>query len=445
MKIYCSPKAVSRLSLLILFSVINIMHVTAQDADFTEHPVFDPYSVVDETKKAYGVADFNNMTAQEKEDFYDARIKANITEINNGLNVSCQNYSKKMQLTFTGLENFTQFVGTDDNNDGTKEGYDYYNPLVELQKENIPLYLIVDENIYGEAHMIVGAFIGSKDKNIKDNATDWNQWKFWDFRDGKSVIPGDEYMSKDGPCDMSQLIYYKPDNNFTPQQILNFDLNNGIAALAKDFGDPWDPQGYHPLLIKNNPHQSYIKLNAIDDKVFTKEEDIYFEEPQVESNVSQYSPTLERILSDTVVYDSKHYSFKVTDIGKLKMGRWNGNPNSPTFLENLVDSSSYIVDVDLATGIEELREENKGIDLDIMGNPVTSNTKFRVTSDKYLEKGQIYIFDITGKAIDIIDVNNLLPNQEKEIPYSGFESLVRGTYLVCFSANNTIATQLISK
>ncbi len=87
------------------------------------------------------------------------------------------------------------------------------------------------------------------------------------------------------------------------------------------------------------------------------------------------------------------------------------------------------------TGIEELTTENKVVDLDILGNPVSDNTKFRVSTKDYLKNGRILISDVGGKVIDEFEINNLMPNEEREIGYPGFVGLLPGTYIVSFSGN----------
>ncbi|SHE74958.1 Por secretion system C-terminal sorting domain-containing protein [Mariniphaga anaerophila] len=415
--------------------IITWNSTAAEPFNYEIHPVMDPYSVVDPTRGVYGGADFHNMDAQQKEDFFQSRIKANVRKINNGYYNDCVIYSKVLQLNFTGLENFTNFGGVDDNQDGLYEGYDYYNPLVELGKENLPLYLIGTTTSDGRPHMIVGAYTGPKEKGIEHDATKWNQWSFWNFEDGEKIVPAYGPMDPNGPCEIMQLIYKPHTDLFSVNPILSFKLENGVGILNKTFGEPGNEQGYDPRILRDNAHQSKVKLSQIENKIFTDKEDIYFEDPAIETNIKHYSPTLERILSDTIKTSPNYYSFKVTDIAKYKIGRWNTDPTSPTFLKNLSDTSSYIVTVDLTSGIEELQTENKKIDLDFWGD-----SKLVVSTKDYLRQGEIYIYDMNGKTIDVLRVNDLMPGEERQINYSGFLQFVPGVYSISFIGNGSVAT-----
>jgi hypothetical protein len=89
------------------------------------------------------------------------------------------------------------------------------------------------------------------------------------------------------------------------------------------------------------------------------------------------------------------------------------------------------------TGIQELVQENKEIDIDVLGN-----SKFRVSSSKYLREGEIDIYNSLGQVIDKVRVNDLMPNEEREIEYSGFGNLKTGMYIVNFIGNNSRSSHI---
>ncbi len=346
----------------------------------------------------------------------------------------CTGFSYLTQFNFGGMENMDNF-----------EFREFYKSKgLTNNRFNITTYNVSvksnkspgDATSEGEGHRICGVFVGAENEGEKDDPFDFYQWYFFEPQNDKEVKMGDWNMD----INENATIYWmgwqpnisenwKHSNN----QMIHFELNGG---------NPYVPENHFDSdMLKRNPHKSNIKLSSIQDKTFYDENNIYFEEPQITTNVEKYFPSLERILSDTIFTSQKSYSFKVKEVAKLKMGRWNGEEGDQYFLPNLIDSTVYRINVDLGTGIEELKAEHK--DINILGNPVSRNTKFRVVSDKFLENGQIYVFDLNGNPLDIIEVNNLSPNEEREIYYSGNAKLTPGLYFIQFVGNNSRVTQKI--
>ena len=101
------------------------------------------------------------------------------------------------------------------------------------------------------------------------------------------------------------------------------------------------------------------------------------------------------------------------------------------------------ITLDLNTGVEEMHKGNKALDIDVLGNPVTSKTRLRVSSNKFLKEGRVFIYNTTGQLIDAIEVDNLPANEEREIGYSGFGSLRPGSYMVVFKRSDSVASKLV--
>lgn len=143
---------------------------------------------------------------------------------------------------------------------------------------------------------------------------------------------------------------------------------------------------------------------------------------------------------DTVVTGTDVPAFEDNDFyyydAKVSAKDVRGNESFPQDLEVKVKKTK--------TGLEELTRDEKLIDVDVYPNPVNSNTTLKVTSKDYLKEGKIYIFNNLGQAVDVIEVNDLMPGTTREINCTGFETA--GTYTVTFIGyNHKAITPVVKK
>lgn len=134
-------------------------------------------------------------------------------------NFDCNNFSYQQFLNFTGLEYVSQ-SGINFNK------YDTTNNALF----NIPIYQVSTEATNGDAHSIVGFFVG-------DDATDFNDWYFIEPQTDSVVNPGDFSMDENSYVHLKRDVYYY---NIALQKFkfgtlspIKFDLyNNGQDSIT---------------------------------------------------------------------------------------------------------------------------------------------------------------------------------------------------------------------
>jgi hypothetical protein len=316
--------------LLILFLInITLNSFAHTDFDYTKLPIMDFYSQPNiVTDSSYSVDnnwnEFNygvNRRERRIEKLRE-RIFKDFEEFHGLPPVGdsyplCGNAAKRFFFDFTGVENFENYLGYDDNYDGISEGYDYYSPYVQNGKENIPLYMVAtktknpNDNTY---HWMLCVFIGPENDEEKDNPLDFNQWYIFN-NNGEQVQPGDYFMDENGPATIYSMAWDQDwDGNYSHDliQLIPFQLTNGIASYP---GDDY----MSPNFLRQNPHRLFLKFNSGNDTIKTFDlgvEDI-FKNPLYETNADpKYTEISLKEKMDTSYINEVEYYLTKTISGK---------------------------------------------------------------------------------------------------------------------------------
>ena len=354
----------------------------------------------------------------------------------------CGNFSKNYFFNFTGIANFENYGGMDDNYDGINEGYNEYKNTVNNGHENIPSYLFLVTKENGEAHLWPGIFIGEKEAGKEDSPLKLDNYYIFDYgSNGERVLSNTWAIDGNKPITVYTLTYNEVTQKDELVNLIPFKLKDGVATV--------DTFHVDPNIMFQNPHEAKVNLNYKENVVIEADgtspdfSENNIGKPSLETNLHEhrvlwsylypdkeaptvdYTPIVTSTDSEFIPFDSKYPTYGEltrTYTAASTMGRWN-----PTNEPALADTTEFkiIVDDTIAPKLtlnQNSVEGKKGSDPEKLAKSVINeitdasmnynyplDTLVTGTQTPYFEDNDFYYYDT---QISVKDVRGKISNKE---------------------------------
>lgn len=161
-------------------------------------------------------------------------------------------------FNFTGVENFENYEGFNDNWPGndTKEGYDFYSLYVDNAKENIPCFNLGAKTKSIGNHMMPSFFVGPENDVEEDNPLDFTQWVTFNPNNQSWIISEDIYTNENDFASFRTIYYDEKENTHKKDYSFLFSFTKGVAR--------YEEKGYNQKILRQNPHHLNLNLTLED-------------------------------------------------------------------------------------------------------------------------------------------------------------------------------------